>query len=104
MNFVGRHPKGSSEGYSRKNTWVGGGGGWGGGWIYFSMGGWCGNFSNYMGRWCLIKSTYMGGWSGSMSNSVGDGWLLLPLLHGSGGKNINCPKKRAFINSSQKKA
>ena len=30
--------------------------------IYFSMGGWCGKFSNYMGHWCLIKSNYMGGW------------------------------------------
>ena len=30
--------------------------------IYFSMGGWCGKFSNYMGHWCSTKSDYMGGW------------------------------------------
>ena len=30
--------------------------------IYFSMGGWCGKFSNYMGHWCSTKSNYMGGW------------------------------------------
>ena len=29
--------------------------------MYFSMGGWCGHFSNYMGHWCLNKSDYMGG-------------------------------------------
>ena len=27
----------------------------------FSMGGWCGHFSNYMGHWCLKISDYMGG-------------------------------------------
>ena len=30
--------------------------------IYFSMGGWCGKFSNYMGHWCSTKSNFMGGW------------------------------------------
>ena len=48
-----------------KNTCGGGGGGGGGGRqqaIYFSMGGWCGKFSNYMGHWCPTKSDYMGGW------------------------------------------
>ena len=30
--------------------------------IFFSMGGWCGKFSNYMGHWCSTKSNYMGGW------------------------------------------
>ena len=30
--------------------------------IYFSMGGWCLKFSNYMGHWCPTKSNYMGGW------------------------------------------
>ena len=29
--------------------------------IYFSMGGWCVHFSNYMGHWCLKKPDYMGG-------------------------------------------
>ena len=48
-----------------KNTWGGGGGGGGVGRqqaIYFSMGGWCGKFSNYMGHWCPTKSNYMSGW------------------------------------------
>ena len=26
--------------------------------IYFSMGGWCRKFSNYMGHWCSTKSNY----------------------------------------------
>ena len=32
--------------------------------ICFSMGGWCGKFSKYMGHWCPTKSksNYMGGW------------------------------------------
>ena len=30
--------------------------------IYFSMDGWCGKFSNYMGHWRSTKSNYMGGW------------------------------------------
>ena len=30
--------------------------------IYFSIGGWCGKFSNYMGHWCSTKSNYMSGW------------------------------------------
>ena len=42
-----------------KNTWGGGGGRRQT--IYFSMDGWCGHFSNYMGHWCLKKSDYMGG-------------------------------------------
>ena len=29
--------------------------------IFFSMGGWCKHFSNYMGHWCLKKFDYMGG-------------------------------------------
>ena len=32
--------------------------------IYFSMGGWCLKFSNYMGHWCPTKSNYMGGVEG----------------------------------------
>ena len=28
--------------------------------LYFSMGGWCGKFSNYMGGWCGKFSNYMG--------------------------------------------
>ena len=47
------------EGYSRKNTWGGGVGRRQK--IYFSMGGRCGHFSNYMGHWCLTKSDCMGG-------------------------------------------
>ena len=39
--------------------------------IYFSMGGWCGKFSNYMGHWCSTKSNYMGGWCFAKSNYVG---------------------------------
>ena len=29
--------------------------------IYFSMGGRCAHFSNYMGPWCLTNSDYIGG-------------------------------------------
>ena len=36
--------------------------------IYFSMGGWCGKFSNFMGHWCSTKSNYMGGWFFTKSN------------------------------------
>ena len=36
--------------------------------IYFSMGGWCGKFSNYMGHWCPTKATYMGGWYTPQNN------------------------------------
>ena len=39
----------------------GGGGGGGKAKDIFSIGGWCGHFSNYMGHWCLKKSDYMGG-------------------------------------------
>ena len=51
------------KGYSRKK-YLGGEGGGGGRrqTIYFSMGGRCGHFSNYMGHWCLKESDYMGGW------------------------------------------
>ena len=55
-----------TKGYSRKN-YLGGGGGGGGGrrqMIYFSMGGWCVHFSNYMGHWCLKNPDYMGGGQG----------------------------------------
>ena len=58
--------------------------------IYFSMGGWCRKFSNYMGHWCLTKSNYMGGW-------------YFPAWNGK--KEYYLPKKgRSFIKSSQKKA
>ena len=58
-----------------KNTWGWGGGGGGGRGgrrqpIYFSVGGWCEHFSNYMGHWCLAKSDYMGGGFELISNSV----------------------------------
>ena len=50
------------KGYSRKKYLGGGGGGEGRRqMIYFSMSGWCGHSSNYMGHWCLKKSDYMGG-------------------------------------------
>ena len=58
--------------------------------IYFSMGGWCLKFSNYMGHWCPSKSNYMGGWYFAA-------W--------KGQKEHYLPKKeRSFIKSSQKKA
>ena len=54
------------------------------------MGGWCGNFLNYMGPWCPAKSNYMGGWYFAA-------W--------KGKKEYYLPKKeRSFIKSSQKKA
>ena len=48
------------KGYSRKNYLGGREGGGKRQTIYFSMVGWCGHFSNYMGHWCLKKSDYMG--------------------------------------------
>ena len=39
--------------------------------IYFSMGGRCAHFSNYMGPWCLTNSDYIGGGVRPISNSVG---------------------------------
>ena len=57
--------------------------------IYFSMGGWCGKFSNYMGHWCPTKSNYM------------DGWYFAAW---KGKKEYYLPKKRGFIKSSQTKA
>ena len=56
--------------------------------IYFSMGGWCGKFSNYMGHCCLTKSNNM------------DSWYFVGL---KGKKEYRLPKKRSFIKSSQKK-
>ena len=68
-----------------KNTWVGGRGQV----IYFSMGGWCAKFSNYMGHWCSTKSNYMGGWYS---------------LRGSGRKDIICQNKREVLtNLAQKR-
>ena len=57
-----------SKGYSRKK-YLGGGGRRQA--IYFSMGGRCAHFSNYMGRWCLTNSDYIGGGVRPISNSVG---------------------------------
>ena len=77
---------------------MGGGGGVGGGRrqaIYFSMGGWCRNFSNYMGRWCSTKSKYMVGWSRSFSNSAG-GCYCICCVEG-GRKNIICQKKKREV-------
>ena len=50
--------------FQKKIPWGGGGGGGGERRqaMYFSMGSWCGKFSNYMGHWCSTKSHYMGGW------------------------------------------
>ena len=45
------------KGYSRKK-YLGGGRRQA---IYFSMGGRCAHFSNYMGPWCLTNSDYIGG-------------------------------------------
>ena len=39
--------------------------------IYFSMGGRCAHFSNYIGPWCLTNSDYIGGGVRPISNSVG---------------------------------
>ena len=58
--------------------------------IYFSMGGLCGKFSNYIGHWCPTKSNYMDGWYFAA-------WRWK--------KEYYLPKKeRSFIKSSQKKA
>ena len=38
--------------------------------IYFSMGGRCAHFSNYMGPWCLTNSDYIGGGVRPISKSV----------------------------------
>ena len=58
--------------------------------IYFSMGGWCLKFSNYMGHWCPTKSNYMGGWYFAA-------W--------KGKKEYYLPtKERSFIKSSQKES
>ena len=57
--------------------------------IYYSMGGWCLKFSNYMGHWCPTKSNYMGGWYFAA-------W--------KGKKKYYLPKKESsFIKSSLKK-
>ena len=60
--------------------------------IYFSMGGWCGKFSNYMymGHWCPTKSNYMGGWYFAALKGKKEYYLL--------------KKERSFIKSGQKKA
>ena len=42
--------------------------------IYFSMGGRCAHFSNYMGPWCLTNSDYIGGGVRPISNSV---WVVV---------------------------
>ena len=60
-----------SKGYSRKKYL----GGEDGRQFFFSMGGWCGKFSNYMGHWCSTKSDYMGGWCFSKSSYMG-GWYI----------------------------
>ena len=39
--------------------------------VYFSMGGWYGHFSNFMGHWCLKKTDYMGG------GVLSENWLLM---------------------------
>ena len=76
-----------AQGYSRKK-YLGVGGGRQA--IYFSVGCWCGKFSNYMGHWCPTKSNYMGGWYFAA-------W--------KGEKKYYLRKKeRSFIKSSQKKA
>ena len=56
-----------AKGYSRRSYPRGGRGRQT---IYFSMGGRCGHFSNYMGHWCLTKSDCMGG-------GVGPGRFLI---------------------------
>ena len=55
--------------------------------IYFSIGGWCGKFSNYMGHWCPTKSN----------------WVVGISLRGRGRKNINCPKKREVLSNLAKR-
>ena len=78
--FIEEMPIKSGKGYSRKNTWGGGGGAEGGRRqaIYFSMGGWCGKFSNYMGHWCSTKSVGVS-------------------LRGRGKKNIISQKKKEVL-------
>ena len=56
--------------------------------IYFSMGGWCLKFSNYMGHWCPTKSNYMGGWYFAV-------W--------KGEKEYYLPKKREVLSNLAKK-
>ena len=64
---------------------------WGGGRrqaIYFSMGGRCAHFSNYMGPWCLTNSDYIGGGVRPIiSNSVGG---CIAFAASRRGKNIIC--------------
>ena len=70
-----------------KNTWGGGGGGRRQA-IYFSMGGRCAHFSNYMGPWCLTNSDYIGGGVRPIiSNSVGG---CIAFAASRRGKNIIC--------------
>ena len=58
--------------------------------IYFSMGGWCGKISNYMGHWCRPNLIT---------------WVVGISLRGRGNKNIICQKKESsLIKSSQNKA
>ena len=59
-----------AQGYSRKK-YLGGGRRHA---IYFSMGGRCAHFSNYMGPWCLTNSDYIGGGVRPISNSV---WVVV---------------------------
>ena len=42
--------------------------------IYFSRGGRCAHFSNYIGPWCLTNSDYIGGGVRPISNSV---WVVV---------------------------
>ena len=56
--------------------------------LYFSMGGWCLKFSNYMGDWCPTKS-----------NNMGVGISLC----GWGRKNIICHKKREVLSNLAKR-
>ena len=56
--------------------------------IYFSMGGRCAHFSNYMGPWCLTNSDYIGGGVlPIISNSVGG---CIAFAASRRGKNIIC--------------
>ena len=55
--------------------------------IYFSMGGRCAHFSNYMGPWCLTNSDYIGGGVRPISNSVGG---CIAFAASRRGKNIIC--------------
>ena len=56
--------------------------------IYFSRGGWCLKFSNYMGHWCPTKSNYMGGWYFAARK---------------GKKEIFCQKKREVLSNLAKR-